>query len=227
MSVDPRGGVVLQDGRTLLLKGARLPRGTEQAPELAEMARLALSGWIAGQDLFARIDSGPPDRWGRNPARLWLSDTAGAPAAIAAGLIEAGWALAAPETAEPACLPLHYRLELKARGANLGLWSDAHYRPVEATDMDKLHARSGQYLIVEGKLVSARRWRTLTFLNFGTGRGKGLSASISARARKAFEAAGQAPESLAGKRLRLRGLLEIRNGARMAISGPQFVEVID
>jgi hypothetical protein len=242
--------VVLADGRTLRLRGLRAPRGTANWPELAAMARSALDGWITGSRLLADIAAGPADRWGRHAALLWLLPGSGASSsgankstsgpsrpekaeigeAVGPGLIEAGWAQVDPETAPQPCLSDYFRRENAARQSKLGLWSDAAYQPVPATDLEGLTRRTGSLAMVEGTVVSVNRWKTLTFLNFSRRYSDSLSVLLSRRARKTFEQAGIRPESLKDKRVRVRGLLERSNGKRpsprIRVQSPGSIEIL-
>ena len=249
--------IALTDGRMLRLRGLRAPRGTRTWPELAAMARAALDGWITGSRVLAEIAPGPADRWGRHAARLWLPPAsgqdnsspgdskptsskptsskqrksgAGTGEPVGPGLIEAGWAQVDPETAPQACLRDYFRRENAARQAKLGLWSDASYQPVPATDLKALTDRAGSLAMAEGTVISVNQWKMLTFLNFSRRYSDSLSVMLTRRARQSFEQAGIRPESLKDKRVRVRGLLELSNGKkrspRMRLQSPRFIEIL-
>ncbi len=227
-SVNAHMDVAIAGGRILRLRGLRPPRGTKDWPELAAMAREALAGWISTETVRARIDKGPADRWGRLSADLFAAVPGKSrPADVTAGLIEAGWALADPETLSGPCLRPYLALEDKARRAGLGLWADARYKIVQAIDVAGLKARAGEHVLVEGKVLSVRNWRNLTFVNFARRRGEGLSLLATARRLRAFEQSGTSLQSLTGKTIRLRGLVEDRNGPRMVLPVRAAVELVE
>lgn len=228
-SVNIHQEISLTDGRLLQLAGIVAPRGTKAWPDLPEMARIAMAGWIRGQTLQVHIRQGPADRWGRNLARLVAPDSARPPQlrSVAANMIESGWALVKPATAEPVCLGYFYKLEEAARTNKLGLWSDAFYRVFRGREPEGLASRAGQAVIVEGVVLSVRRWRSLTFFNFGRRRRDNVSVLMSKRARSRFERAKKAPESFKGRRIRIRGVLEMRGGPRLRAYNPHFIEILN
>ncbi|MCC2098095.1 MAG: thermonuclease family protein [Hyphomicrobiales bacterium] len=225
-SVDPHLDIVLTDGRRLRLMGIRPPRGTSGWPGLSAMAQGALAGWIVGSPVRAEITAGPADRWGRLAARLWLADGV----AVGPGLIDAGWAVTDTITAPKLCLKAYLTLEESARQAKLGLWSDDSYRPIGASDLPALTARTGSLVLAEGTVLSVNRWKSLTFLNFSRRYSQGLAVMLTRRSRQAFEQSGMPPESLKGKRVRVRGLLERSNGRsrspRMRLQTPSAIEIL-
>lgn len=227
VSVDPHMAIVVDGGRVLRLRGLRPPPGTAGWPELAAMARGALTGWIEGQAVAAAIEKGPADRWGRLLADMTFAEPGQEQhRSVAGGLLEAGWGLADPETATAACLGQFLKLEDAARQAGLGLWADPHYKPVPATDAAALRARAGQYTLVEGKVLDVRQWRKLTFVNFARRRGEGLSLLATERGLRQFEQSGPPLRDLVGKTVRLRGLLEDRNGPRMRLPVRAAIEIL-
>ena len=229
VSVDPHLDVELADGRRLKLLGLTPPRGTRDWPELAEMARGALAGWIVGAPALAAIQAGPKDRWGRNRARLFVSPGA-SPAggrSVVAGLVEAGWGIVAPQSAVAGCLPDLLALEDKARRQRLGLWSDAWHRPVAALDVANLKARTGTFAIVEGAVLDVRPWRSVVFINFARRRTEGISLMLTRRGLVAFRKASVDPAGYKGRRVRVRGVPVLRKGLRMTIAGPEFIEILD
>lgn len=238
MSVSAHMDIVLADQRTLKIRGLRSPRGTKQWPELAQMARLALSGWIKDNQVIAHIATGKPDRWGRHLAALWVipgkqeqtTPSAKTNHPVGPGLIEAGWAITDPGSIEKACLAQYLALEDSARKAGLGLWSDQFYRPLAALDIEPLKQKAGEIILAIGQVEAVRRWKTLTFINFSKSRGKGLGLMLTRRARKAFQRQKLRPESLKGKRIRVRGLLELSRGRfktpRISVPGPHMIEIL-
>ncbi|HEY8566701.1 MAG TPA: thermonuclease family protein [Beijerinckiaceae bacterium] len=112
-SVDDRGEIALASGPTARLFGLRLP---DEAAERA-MTLDALRQRIGETVLVA---SGPPDRWGRVPARIEL----GQPQRDwAQELVESGRAVVDAGTADHFCQPELLALEETARERRLGLWA--------------------------------------------------------------------------------------------------------
>jgi endonuclease YncB( thermonuclease family) len=232
-SVTHQLDVVLVDKRTLRIRGLRAPGGTKLWPELAEMARFGLAGWIEGQSVQAEIDAGDEDRWGRRMARLWIAPGTknGRPIAIGPGLIEAGWAFANPGTISKPCRPEYLRRENIARAGRLGLWHSAYYTPLNALDVEALNRRTGEIVLAEGQVLDVRSWKSLVFVNFSKQRGKGLGLMLTSRVQRDFLAEGIKPDSLKGRTIRVRGLLEPGSGPnpapRIRLTGPASVEFLN
>ena len=229
--------VTLTDGRVLRMRGIRAPRGTKDWPGLAAMARFALDGWVTGKKIYAAIAAGPADRWGRQSAQLWQpadptgKDTdASGRTAIGPGLIAAGWAFADPLTLHQACRASYLKMEAQARKQKLGLWSDPWYGPLDPHDIKTLELRAGQTVIAEGVVKQVRRWKSLQFINFGDRKNKALGLMLTRRAQRAFKAGDVKPDSLKGRRLRVRGLLEPASrpglSPRIRLNGPQNIELL-
>ncbi|MDP3318678.1 MAG: hypothetical protein Q8S58_06075, partial [Bosea sp. (in: a-proteobacteria)] len=95
--VDAAGDPLLTDGRRLRLVGVA-PR---QDDGEAQRFEAGLGVW-RGQDL-ALVLLGPPDRWGRLPARLFARAEGQEPRNLAERLIAEGAALALPEARPARC----------------------------------------------------------------------------------------------------------------------------
>jgi predicted lipoprotein len=53
-----------------------------------------------------------------------------------------------------------------------------------------------------------------------------LSVSFNKQTAKAFVAANMAPESLIGRNIRIRGILELRPGPQIEVAGPAALQII-
>ena len=220
-SVTERGEIVLADGRTLRLAGLDIPDSSRGEPENAASARAWLSSRLIGRQIGVRLLSARTDRWGR-----WIADVSapgdGAPTLISLGLLSAGLARVRPEAEARGCLPERLAAEQAAREDGLGLWTDPYYGVVEASDLDDLRQRDGQFAIVEGVVLRVGAGRDRTWLDFG--RRGSFSAVVTARQAKAFERDGVLLSDLVGARVRVRGAMDNRFGLRMAISEADEIE---
>lgn len=196
----------LEDGREIRLAGVELP-----------FARLgdtnALAALAQGRDVRLEGVDDAPDRYGRQTA---LVRAAGAATTLQAELLGSGAALYDGSIADSACGRELLEAEAAARRARRGLWADPAAIK-NAENPGDIAAATGQFVVVEGKALSVRQAGATFYINFGRRWTDGFAATISRRMIAALEAAGMAPKSLEGRRLRLRGVVERRAGPRIDI----------
>lgn len=221
-AVSERGEIVLGDGRWTRLAGLDIPDPGRGDPANAAQARNWLSSRLVGREVGLRLLAARPDRWGRLLADIFASDESAPSASVSLGLLSAGLARVRPEVEARDCLAERLAAEDAARANGLGLWTDPYYGVVEATDLDELRQRDGQFAIVEGVVRRVGQGRSRIYLDFG--RRGGFTAVASVRQSQAFDRAGMAIAALAGARIRVRGAMDNRFGLRMAISGPEQIE---
>jgi hypothetical protein len=199
------------DGRTV-----RLPSFVP-GPE----AKAALERLVAGRALRLRPLSRPADRWGRLLAHADTADPE--PRPLEAILLADGLGHAAAAGRERCLAPL-LAAEAEARTARRGIWSTP--APALVTDGAALAARMGQHIVAEGTVVSARALRGRVYINFARYWRSGLSLVIAERDWPAM-GGGATPESLAGRRIRVRGWLEWRGGPAIAANVSEPIEPLD
>jgi hypothetical protein len=198
------GGIRLADGRTLKLAGV----------ELSGAGRAALSGLVRGKTLAIR-PLGRTDRWNRLPAHI---------DGVEEALLARGLGHVAAQ-AEGACLAALLDVEGKARADRAGIWAERDY-VLSTNDEAALTAALGRHVIVEGKVITARRSRGRIYLNFARYWKTGLSLIIAEKDWPLF-AGGAAEESFAGRRLRVRGRLEYRVGPAILAGPDDRIEVLN
>lgn len=219
--VEQNGVLVLSDGRALLLEGVRLPMGAaDHAPaRLADEARatllsLAREGAVTGTAV-------PPkqDRYDR----VRVQGFAG-PGWLQRLLLEQGLARVAisPDRAE--CAADLYGFEASARRAGRGLWAAPAYRI--RTDRDDWRPDAGTFQVIEGQVARVSDRDGAIMLDFGTDGRTGLLVMVTGADRRGFRGAGLA--GLGGRRVRVRGIVQNRNGRPMiAIANPAQIEVLN
>lgn len=231
VAVTARFEVTLDDGRLARLVGLAAPAPDFLGGALAVRLREAADRAWRGRPVIVQA-SGPPDRWGRAPALLapveggddlatWLL---GQGAALVGDAREGG-------VGGPDCPVARLSAERRAREAGVGLWSEAYYGVQRAEDRDGLLARGGSFALVEGTVRRVGTGRLRLYLDFGAGR-DGFSVSATTRVIRAFEAAGTNLRALAGRRVRVRGLIDIYAGRdgdvpRMDLVGPGALEPLE
>jgi endonuclease YncB( thermonuclease family) len=208
----------LQDGREVRLAGIE-PAMTEKA---SASRSSALSAIIAGHEVTLRGQDDTPDRYGRQPAFVFID---GSDASVQSLLLVQGDALVSATVADKDCALSLTAAEAEARQAKRGIWADPTAIKNTESPGDIL-ARIGQFTVVEGKVLSVRQAGATTYLNFGRNWTRDFAATISRRMLGAFEAAGIALKSLKNRRIRVRGWVEARGGPRIEVLKVGQIELV-
>ncbi len=228
-AVDERLELRLEDGRRLRLVGLDPAGGTPTDPERDDQGRRELAGRLVGHALDIRLLAEAPDRWGRLSALAFAGGDA--PGGVAATALAAGWGRYLPEPAASPCRGALVAAEMAAREARLGLWADPYYAVLAVDDRAGFTERTGTLVVAEGRLASVTVSPYRTKLIFGGERPEArkplLSATLVPHVAKIFEARGLHVEALVGRRLRLRGLLDLRFGPQIELAGPDSLDVLD
>lgn len=230
-SVSERLELILEDGRRLKIAGIDPPRPTPGDPNLDARARNGLGQWLVGQDITFHAAEPALDRWGRIVAFVYappLPQQGESPSeprlAVGEALIDAGLARYEPSAAAHPCRSALLAAEANARAARLGLWADPYYAIITAGERGSFTEKAGSLVIVEGTVTGIGSRRPRITLYLGPRRGLDFSVAILVRNKEAFEAAYSSLAGLKGKRIRVRGLLDIRFGPRIEISDLDAVE---
>lgn len=213
-----RGEIRLASGARILLDSLRWP----EEPE-AGAARAWLEARRA-QDLTV-VPRGGPDRWGRQRADLVPDALPGdGEPDLAGGLAAAGLAAVDPGEADALCRPALLRVEAGARARGLGLWRT----PLpEAQDGPGLRAREGRFVVVEARVRHVGERAARTYIDFVRRGEDGLTVTVSKRTWRRVLEHGLTGPGLAGRRVRVRGIVEIRRGPALDIAVPELVELLD
>lgn len=225
-SIDDDFDILAGDGRRIALVGVEFPSSDR---ELRKRVFTQFSAWLAeGRPVFLALASNVPDRWNRLPAGLFFVGAGKDAPLVSAGeaLLRAGFARLRPEAAAIGCRNAFLAAEREARDARLGLWANGGYVVVDASRADALLVSKGMTL-VEGVVSGIGETGGSLYLNFGPRRGVDFAVVIWKRNLETFERAGLRPRMLAGRRVRVRGLIETRSGPRMEIASPAEIELVD
>ena len=200
------------DARTLRLQDGREIRlaGIEPAAGKADGAA-ALSAIVAGRDVTLSGDDDTPDRYGRQPAFVYLASSE---TPVQSELLAKGEALVSSSVTDKACALALMAAEAAAREAKLGIWAGPTAIKNTESRGDIL-AGIGQFMVVEGKVLSVRQAGATTYLNFGRNWTRDFAVTIPKRMVGTFEAAGMGLKSLENRRIRVRGFVEARGGPRI------------
>ena len=230
---DAAGGSVagVVDERTL-----RLTDGTEirlaGLESLADLAAPAMAGaWAAGaKAALERLALGKTiavqplgeDRFGRRMALVAGPGDAGS--LLQERLIGQGHGLVSARIGDPSCRSRFQAAERAARSAGLGLWSDRPHLIYRADRPDPLSAVRGRFALVEGTVVSVNDRGATVYVNFGRRWSEDFTVTIPKRSERLFAAAGAAPKSFEGRRVRVRGHVEERGGPMIEAVRPEQIE---
>ena len=206
----------LQDGREVRLAGIE--------PVLSEKGgrTSALSAVIAGRDVTLSGEDDAPDRYGRQPAFVFLE---GSDTPVQTVLLAQGDALVSAEIADKDCAGILNAAEAEARRARRGTWADPAAIKNAESPGDIL-AGIGRFTVVEGKVLSVRQAGATTYLNFGRNWTRDFAVTISRRMAAALKAAGISLKSLENRRIRVRGGVEARRGPRIEVLRVGQIEVL-
>jgi endonuclease YncB( thermonuclease family) len=199
----------LQDGREIRLAGIE-PAITKKAEANGTAALTAI---IGDRDVTLHGADDMPDRYGRQPAFVFL---ASAETSVQDQLLAQGDALISGSVTDKDCAVSLAAAEAAARRARRGTWADPEAIKNAESPGDIL-VRIGQFTVVEGRVLSVRQAGATTYLNFGRNWTRDFAATISRRMVSAFEAAGVVPKSFENRRIRVRGWIEARGGPRIEV----------
>ena len=218
----------LQDGREIRLAGIEPVFSEKSAASRAS----ALSAILTGRDVTLHGEDDTPDRYGREPAFVFLvaaktppAETSPAEILVQTELLAQGEALVSATVTDKACAAALMAAEAAARQAKRGIWADptAIKNPESPGD---ILAGIGRFTVVEGKVLSVRQAGATTYLNFGRNWTRDFAVTISRRVLPVFEAAGIALKSLENRRIRVRGWVEARSGPRIEVLRVGQIELL-
>lgn len=231
--LDRHGDIRLEDGRTVRLAGLA-PRQSE-----AEREHFAaqLERWRGSEFRLAAL--GAADRWGRIPARLQEAAAAGPPAKVdlTAALLAAGAGLRLPEPGLAGCNALWRAAEPRPAAAGLSQLANSATASgnfvagalpvVDGHDPAAMRAHAGRIVVVEGRIAAVGERTQRIYLNFERRRGAGGSIVLSRPLWRELQRTGWTASSLTGKRVRVRGVVEGRDGLLVEIDSRAALEMID
>ena len=206
----------LEDGREVRLAGIE--------PVVAEKASRtsALAAIVAGREVTLRGEDDTPDRYGRQPAFVFLGDSE---MSVQGLLLAQGDALVSATVTDKNCAMVLIAAETAARDAKRGTWADPAAIKNAESPGDILSG-IGRFAVVEGKVLSVRLAGATTYLNFGRSWTQGFAVTISRRVTAGLEAAGIFVKSLENRRIRVRGWVEARGGPRIEVLRVGQIELL-
>ncbi len=215
----------LADGRIIRLAGIDVPLAQHaEGDTAAAAAKAALASLVDKRSVTVRAPRDETDRYGRLVAYVFLP---GSDRPVQQSLLEQGSARLSYRAADDDCRNALVAAEREARIVRRGLWADPRFAIRAAEPAADLNADRGRYVVVEGVVQSVRTSGATTYLNFARRWSEGFSVSLRKRDERGFAAAGLAPKTLEGKRIRVRGYVEQRSGPRIEASEPSQIEIAE
>jgi endonuclease YncB( thermonuclease family) len=212
------------DGRTLaLMDGREVRLAAIEVPDAEPGGRLALEKMLGSRAVTLKRLGDDKDRHGRLLAHVFATDDT---RSIQQAMLAAGYARVAARVGDAACARQLLSAEQAARAASRGLWSDAAYAPRQVDDPAAVLAERGRFTVVEGKVVSVRESGGTIYVNFGRRWSEDFTATVLKRNERGFAAAGLDLKTLAGRTVRLRGVIEERGGPWIELNRPEQVEIL-
>jgi endonuclease YncB( thermonuclease family) len=222
---------VLEDGHEVRLAGIEVPPLTESqektpAPD-GSAAREALAAFLSDARItLKQAEPQKTDRYGRLLGYATVRRD-GVDRLLQADMISAGHARVAARVGSRACALELLRAETVARKAKLGLWGRSYYDLLNADNPTDVLAEQGRFALVEGRVLSVRESGATIYVNFGRRWSEDFTVTILKRNERNFTAVGLEPKKLAGRQIRVRGVIEERGGPWIEVTRPEQIEFAD
>jgi micrococcal nuclease len=221
--------VILDSGLVIRLIGTQAPKlplgreGFDSWP-MAEEAKDALETLVLNKEVTLRYGGERVDRNGRSLGHLFVDGPT--PVWVQEKMLADGLARVYSFPDNRKCLTELMAAENRARTMRLGIWTDPFYTVRRADRPETLAARTGQYELVEGRVLLADDAGGRVFLNFGRHWKEDFTAVIDSRARRLFDDLGLDPLQLGGALVRVRGWVDENDGPRIEVTHPEQIEVL-
>ena len=223
--------LVLDDGRSVRLAGTLAPSGTDAGSSAGHWPpeREALS-WLqqitAGRSVLIAKTQSPLDRYGRISAHVFLLERDGSALWLQGAMLAAGHARAYAWPGQAACLDALLQAESPARLDRLGLWGNAAYAVRHAYRSNELLKVRNTFQIVEGRVMRVANVKGRIYLNFGRDWHQDFTVAIGRKLVRSEPDWAAMLGAIEGRRVRVRGWIERRNGPMIVVGHPQDLEII-
>jgi len=221
--------IVLEDGSEVRLAGLLPPHppvfvhaGANWAPETN--AAQALGALLTGQHVELAYAERKSDRWGRLVAHVFHIDHRGVREWVQGALLRDGHARVDARPQDLTCLPEMLAHERVGMTADAGLWANPAYRIRWADAPERLMRLRNTFQLVEGIVKKVAVTKSRIFVNFGTDWRSDFTAAAALRSTEFPETVRVKLQALEGKRVRVRGWIERRNGPYIELFHPAQIE---
>jgi endonuclease YncB( thermonuclease family) len=219
VSVHSGDSFTLDSGLEVRLAGVEAARGDQP---FADQARTALTLLVVGRKVQLLYGGARRDRYGRALAQVKLMDNGDWVEGV---LLRKGDVRARTWSDNRAMARPMLEDEAYARNRGLGLWALKDYRVLTPPETE---GRPG-FQIVEGQVLGAAPAADGSgmALQFQRGSGERFTAEIDAKALADFRTAGDGPDKLQGRMVRIRGPIRYGpDGPVMRLDHPEQVELL-
>jgi endonuclease YncB( thermonuclease family) len=224
------GDTVLLDheiagSREVRLVGLQAPKlalgraGFREWP-LAKESKAALVKLVLGRTVELSFGGTRVDRYGRLLAHLTRDDGLW----VQGAMLEAGMARVYSFVDNRARVAEMLARERAARAERRGIWSHTYYAIRTPETVAK---RINSFELVEGTVLDVAVVSGRAYLNFGDNWRSDFTVSLASKVVRQFSQEGLRPESYKGRRIRVRGWLQSRDGPMIEATHPDQIEVID
>ena len=224
--------VELDSGQVVRLIGSLAPRApltvaTEDDWPQEKAAEAALRSLVLGQAVDIHAEAGAAkDRYGRLLANVYVKEDGGR-IWVQGKLVSDGHARAYGLPRNFPCLSSLVKREREARYLERGLWKLSVYRVREASKTIDLRRLRSTYQVVEGVVANVARVRGATYLNFGVDWRTDFTVTVPSAAVATEFSSRETLTALEGKRIRVRGWIEQRNGPQIEVTHPDAIEILE
>lgn len=216
----------LEDGREVRLAAIEVPSLDGGPAGSGPASRAALAALADGHSVVIKRLGEAEDRYGRL-AGLAILQRRDGERLLQKELVAAGHARVSGRVGDRGCAAELLAAERSARARLLGLWSEPYYEIRRADEPGPLRAVRGRFMLVEGKVWSVRESGGTVYVNFGPRYTRDFVVAVSRRQVGAFAAAGVALPTLTGRRVRVRGVMEVRRGPSIYAAAPEQIEIVE
>lgn len=221
--------ISMDDGSEVRLVGALAPHAPSGTPNSApwpplDAAKRALEKLVLGRAVELAYAGHRRDRYGRRLAHVFVT-VDGERVWVQGRQLSEGHARAYALPGNTACVGELLTYERAAIEGRRGLWANPVYRVREALNPRDLLARVNRFEVVSGRVHAVSETSQRIYLNFGPDWRHDFTASLPAARLKSASGKIESLKTLEGKRVRVRGWIERRNGPMIEIADPSEIEV--
>ncbi|MET0547195.1 MAG: thermonuclease family protein [Caulobacterales bacterium] len=234
--VAPDGALALSEGLIVRLAGvdlappapAPLPLTPTEKPVKPKepLFRTLLMDQAMGREVCLFYDGRRRDMRGAATAQVFAKTEAGDWVWLQQALLIAGAARVRTTPNDRAAAAHLFAAERSARAKAIGLWADPRFMIRDAEDPAALLKETGTFVLVEGLVHITAKTKDRVFLNFGDDYQTDFTASIPEEAWSAWPSGAPDLLSLKGAHVRVRGVLEDRNGPSLELTHPEQLELL-
>lgn len=198
----------------------------EKTQDYHKAAASALGTLLEGRNIGLSYTGPKRDRYDRALAQVYtLKPDGSADQWVQAEMLRLGYGRVRSYSDTAWKIETLLETESLARGAGRGLWQSEDFK-VRGPAPNPLAQHVDSFQIIEGLIISAAQVRGMTFLNFGSDYKTDFTVSIARRDRRNFEQAGIDLEDMEGRRVRVRGWVELYNGPVIWLDHPGALEFV-